>query len=62
MELTLQFIVVTLFIEVAPGPAMLFVLYQSGFGFRYVITGILGAANGQYYLDFNRSHRFRAID
>ncbi|EPJ44640.1 MAG: hypothetical protein OFPII_33520 [Osedax symbiont Rs1] len=42
MELTLQFIAVTLFIEVAPGPAMLFVLYQSGFGFRYVMTGILG--------------------
>jgi len=41
-ELTLQFLAITLFLEVTPGPAVLFVLYQSAFSFRNALAGILG--------------------
>ena len=42
MELTLKFLALTLLLELTPGPAMLFVLFQSSFGFRQVVAGILG--------------------
>jgi|TARA_B110000902_G_scaffold95324_1_gene112845 homoserine/homoserine lactone efflux protein len=42
LELTLQFLAITLFLEVTPGPGVLFVLYQSAFSFRNALAGILG--------------------
>ena len=42
LEPTLQFIAITLALEVTPGPAVLFILYQSAFGFRYALMGVLG--------------------
>ncbi len=48
MELTLQFLLVTLLLEVTPGPAMLFVLYQSAFGYRYVLLAILGLLTANF--------------
>ncbi|MEH6443113.1 MAG: LysE family translocator [Oceanospirillaceae bacterium] len=48
MELTLQFLAVTLLLEFTPGPAMLFVLYQSAFGYRYVLTAILGLLSANF--------------
>jgi len=41
-EATLQFLAITLFLEVTPGPAVLFVLYQSAFSFRNAVAGTLG--------------------
>jgi len=41
-EGTLQFLLITLALEVTPGPAVLFVLYQSSFGMRYVLSGVAG--------------------
>ena len=48
MELTLQFLAVTLLLELTPGPAMLFVLVQSSFGFRQVVAGILGLLTANF--------------
>ncbi|MCJ8339562.1 MAG: LysE family translocator [Pseudomonadales bacterium] len=48
MELTLQFLAVTLLLEITPGPAMLFVLYQSAHGYRYVLAGILGLLTANF--------------
>ncbi|MGB1239240.1 MAG: LysE family translocator [Pseudomonadales bacterium] len=42
VELTLQFLLITGLMELTPGPAMLYVLYQSAFGYRYVLSAILG--------------------
>ncbi|MCO4838162.1 MAG: LysE family translocator [Oceanospirillaceae bacterium] len=42
LELTLQFLAITLFLEVTPGPAVLFVLYQSAFSLRNAFAGIMG--------------------
>lgn len=42
LEGTLQFIAITLALEVTPGPAVLFVLYQSAFGLRYALAGVAG--------------------
>ena len=42
MELTLQFLAISFLLEVTPGPAMLFVLYQSATSYRHVFVGILG--------------------
>jgi homoserine/homoserine lactone efflux protein len=42
LESTLQFLAITLFLEVTPGPAVLFVLYQSAFSFRNVLAGTMG--------------------
>lgn len=42
LELTLQFVAITLFLEVTPGPGVLFVLYQSAFSFRNALVGIMG--------------------
>jgi len=42
LESTLQFLAITVFLEVTPGPAVLFVLYQSAFSFRNAVAGILG--------------------
>ncbi|HCH33545.1 MAG TPA: LysE family translocator [Oceanospirillaceae bacterium] len=41
-EATLQFLAITLFLEVTPGPAVLFILYQSAFSFRNAVAGTLG--------------------
>lgn len=48
MELTLQFLALTLLLEMTPGPAMLFVLFQSSFGFRQVVAGILGLLTANF--------------
>ncbi len=42
IEATLQFLAITLFLEVTPGPAVLFILYQSAFSFRNAVAGTLG--------------------
>lgn len=42
MESTIQFLTIVLFLEVLPGPAVLFVLFQSSVGLRYAFVGILG--------------------
>lgn len=42
METTLQFVLITFFLEITPGPAVLFVLFQSAHGFRYALAGIMG--------------------
>ncbi len=42
LESTLQFLAITLFLEVTPGPAVLFILYQSAFGFRNTLAGVMG--------------------
>ena len=42
LESTLQFLAITLFLEVTPGPAVLFILYQSAFSFRNALAGTLG--------------------
>lgn len=42
MEIVIQFLMITVLMELTPGPAMLFVLYQSAFGIRYVLLAILG--------------------
>ena len=42
IEATLQFLAITLFLEVTPGPAVLFILYQSGFSFRNAVAGTVG--------------------
>ncbi|MDC9720484.1 MAG: LysE family translocator [Gammaproteobacteria bacterium] len=42
LESTLQFLAITLFLEVTPGPAVLFILYQSAFSFKNAIAGTLG--------------------
>lgn len=43
----LTFVVITLALEVTPGPAVLFVLYQSAHGMKHVLLGVFGllAAN-----------------
>ena len=38
----LQFILITLALEITPGPAVLFVLYNSAYGMRYAMSGIAG--------------------
>ena len=48
MELTLQFLAISILLEITPGPAMLFVLYQSASGFRYVLAGILGLLTANF--------------
>lgn len=48
MELTLQFLAITLLLEVTPGPAMLFVLYQSANGYRFVLAGIMGLLTANF--------------
>lgn len=40
--MTLQFLVLTFFLEITPGPAVLFVLYQSSNGYKNALVGILG--------------------
>jgi threonine/homoserine/homoserine lactone efflux protein len=42
IEATLQFLAITLFLEVTPGPAVLFILYQSAFSFRNAVAGTFG--------------------
>jgi threonine/homoserine/homoserine lactone efflux protein len=42
LEATIQFLAITLFLEVTPGPAVLFVLYQSGFSVKNALAGIAG--------------------
>ena len=42
LESTLQFLAITLFLEVTPGPGVLFILYQSAFSFRNAIAGTMG--------------------
>ena len=42
IEASLQFLAITLFLEVTPGPAVLFILYQSAFSFRNAVAGTLG--------------------
>jgi len=42
MDTTLQFILITLLLEITPGPGVLFVLFQSAHGFRYALAGIMG--------------------
>ncbi len=42
LEGTLQFIAITVALEVTPGPAVLFILYQSAFGLRYALAGVAG--------------------
>lgn len=42
MQSTLQFLAITFFLEITPGPAVLFVLYQSSNGFKNALVGILG--------------------
>ncbi len=38
----LQFLLITLALEATPGPAVLFVLYNSAYGMRYAMLGIAG--------------------
>ena len=42
LESTLQFLAITLFLEVTPGPGVLFILHQSAFSFRNAIAGTMG--------------------
>lgn len=42
LESTLQFLAITLFLEVTPGPGVMFILYQSAFSFRNAVAGTLG--------------------
>tara|TARA_B110000503_G_scaffold77222_1_gene119033 strand:+ start:126 stop:740 length:615 start_codon:yes stop_codon:yes gene_type:complete len=42
LESTLQFLAITLFLEVTPGPGVLFILYQSAFSVRNALAGTLG--------------------
>ena len=42
LESTLQFLAITVFLEITPGPGVLFILYQSAFSFRNAVTGALG--------------------
>lgn len=42
LEATLQFLAITLFLEITPGPAVLFILYQSGFSFKNALAGTIG--------------------
>jgi homoserine/homoserine lactone efflux protein len=42
LESTLQFLAITLFLEVTPGPAVLFILYQSAYSFRNALAGTMG--------------------
>ena len=42
LESTLQFLAITLFLEVTPGPGVLFILYQSAFSFRNAVAGTMG--------------------
>ena len=42
LEATIKFLLITVALEVTPGPAVLFVLYQSAFGMRYVLLGVAG--------------------
>jgi homoserine/homoserine lactone efflux protein len=42
LESTLQFLAITLFLEVTPGPGVLFILYQSAFSFRNALAGTMG--------------------
>ncbi len=41
-EATIQFLLITLFLEVTPGPGVLFVVYQSSFGVKNALAGIAG--------------------
>jgi threonine/homoserine/homoserine lactone efflux protein len=42
LESTFTFIAITVALEVTPGPAVLFILYQSAFGLRYALAGVAG--------------------
>ena len=42
LESILQFLAITLFLEVTPGPGVMFILYQSAFSFRNAVAGTLG--------------------
>jgi len=42
LDATLTFIAITLALEVTPGPAVMFILYQSAFGMRYALAGVAG--------------------
>lgn len=42
MESTFQFLLITLFLEATPGPAVLFILFQSSLGMRHVMAAIAG--------------------
>ena len=42
LESTLQFLAITLFLEITPGPGVLFILYQSAFSFRNALAGTMG--------------------
>ena len=42
MEGTVQFLLIVLLIELTPGPGVLFVVFQSSLGYRYLFSGILG--------------------
>lgn len=42
LDSTFTFIAITLALEVTPGPAVLFILYQSAFGLRYALAGVAG--------------------
>lgn len=42
MEGTLQFLLIVLFLEVTPGPAVLMILYQSSLGMRHVLASVGG--------------------
>ncbi|MFT5259377.1 MAG: homoserine/homoserine lactone efflux protein [Saprospiraceae bacterium] len=42
LEATIQFLLITVFLEVAPGPGVLFVVFQSSFGFRNCAAAIAG--------------------
>jgi len=48
MELTLKFLALTLLLEMTPGPAMLFVLFQSSFGYKKVVAGVLGLLTANF--------------
>lgn len=42
MEGTLQFLLIVVFLEATPGPAVLFTLFQSSLGMRHVLASVAG--------------------
>ena len=42
LKSSLQFLAITLFLEITPGPGVLFILYQSGYSFKNAVAGTMG--------------------